>query len=302
MKRILIGFLCVVLLCGCNITNNKKSTQKITVVATNFPLYDFARAIGGDKIEVKMLIKPGSEVHSYDPLPSDMTAIYESDLFLYIGGESDKWVETLIGETDINKMAFIDCVEEKEHHHKDHTHTDEHIWTSSENAVLMLQKVCNGIIKVDGKNEQFYRKNCDEYMKKIEAVSNEIKKEVKNSENPFMLVADRFPFLYFAEQYGIQYEAAFDGCAVSTDISLKTMARLTDTIENNDIKAIFCTELSNQNIAKVLSEELGVEIIELHSAHNVSLNDFKNGITYVDIMCRNREALERGIVYGTHRS
>lgn len=295
MKRILICLFCVVLLCGCNVNNYKKSTQKITIVATNFPIYDFVRAVGGDKIEVKMLIKPGSEVHSYDPLPSDMISICESDLFIYIGGESDNWVETLIGETDINKISLIDCVKEKGHHHKGHRHTDEHIWTSSENAVLMLEKICNEIIKVDGENSKFYRKNCDEYIEEIKTASKEIEKEVKSSEEPFVLVADRFPFLYFAEEYGIEYEAAFDGCAISTDISLKTMARLTDIIETKKIKTVFCTELSNQNIARVLSEELNVNIVELHSAHNVTLDDFNNKITYVDIMYRNKEALERGM-------
>ena len=110
-----------------------------------------------------------------------------------------------------------------------------------------------------------------------------------------MLVADRFPFAYFAEQYGIDYEAAFDGCAVSTDISLKTMARLTDTIEAKGIKAVFCTELSNKNIANALNQELGVDVIELHSAHNVTLDDFNSGITYIDILYRNIRALERGL-------
>lgn len=295
MKRILICLLCLALLCGCASVKIEK-TQKITVVTTIFPLYDFARAIGGDAIEVKMLIKPGCEVHSYEPLPSDMTAIYDSDLFLYIGGESDKWVKTLLDDTTVNDVTFMDCVTCKhEHSHEGKTHTDEHIWTSSENAGLMLKKICQEIIKIDGKNSKFYQKNCDEYINKINVASSEIAKQVNDSDNPFILVADRFPYLYFAEEYGINYEAAFDGCAVSTDISLKTMARLTETIQKNNIKTIFCTELSNKNIARVLSEELNVNIVELHSAHNVTLDDFNNKITYVDIMYRNKKALERGM-------
>ena len=110
-----------------------------------------------------------------------------------------------------------------------------------------------------------------------------------------MLVADRFPYAYFAKQYNIDFEAAFDGCAVSTDISLKTMARLTETIEKRNVKAVFCTEMSNQNIANALKEQLSVEIIELHSAHNVTLDDFNSGITYIDILYRNIKALERGL-------
>lgn len=303
MKRILICILCVVLLCGCNGNVNIKSTEKPTVTATIFPLYDFARAIGGDLLDVKLLIKPGAEVHSYDPLPSDMTSVYNSDLFLYIGGESDEWVNTLLNGTDLNLVSLIDCVtcdtehnhEHKHSHNDTHEHSDEHIWTSPDNAVLMLEKICENIIEIDLKNAEIYRKNCDEYIKKIKSASDEISKTVSKHKDPFILVADRFPYEYFTEQYGIEYEAAFDGCAATTDISFKTMARLVETIKEKNIKTVFCTELSSKNIAKALSEETGVEITELHSAHNVTLDDFNGGITYVDILYRNLDALERGL-------
>lgn len=298
MKRIIICLLCAVLLCGCTDSATDKTVQKPTVVTTIFPLYDFARAICADNIEVKMLIKPGGEVHSYDPLPSDMRYVYDSDLFLYIGGESDKWVNTLLNGTTINAVSLIDtvsCKDEHTHHHNGHNHTDEHIWTSTENAVLMLQKIRDSIIEIDTKNADIYRKNCDDYIQKIDVASEKINDTVSNCENPFILVADRFPFEYFTEQYGIEYEAAFDGCAVSTDISLKTMLKLTETIKEKNIKNVFCTELSSKNIAKALEEELGVNIIELHSAHNVTLSDFSAGITYVDILYRNNLALERGL-------
>lgn len=296
MKRIIICLLCAVLLCGCVGTDDTKKSEKLTVVTTIFPLYDFARAIGGEYVDVKMLIKPGSEVHSYDPLPSDMAAIYESDLFLYIGGESDRWVNNLIDGTKINSLALIDTIEHNHQHtHHGHNHADEHIWTSPDNAVLMLKEICESIIKIDSKNANDYRNGCDEYIKKINTASQEITKTVSKYKNPFIMVADRFPFIYFAEHYGIKYEAAFDGCAVSTDISLKTMSRLTKTIKDKNIKTVFCTELSSKNIANALQQELGVNIAELHSAHNVSLDDFNIGITYVDIMRRNNSALERGL-------
>lgn len=294
MKRIITCFLCLILLCSCTVNTNIQYDQKPTVVTTNFPLYDFARAIGGKNINIKMLIKPGTEVHSYDPLPSDMAAIYDSELFLYIGGESDTWVDTLIADSNINSQALIDTVEHIHHQHG-HDHTDEHIWTSPKNAVLMLRKICERIIEIDSQNAAMYRENCDAYIKKIEKASKQMSQTVSRYENPFIVVADRFPFVYFTEIYGIEYEAAFDGCAVSTDISLKTMLRLTEAIKAKNIKTVFCTELSNCSIANALKAELYVEVIELHSAHNVSLDDFRGGITYVDIMYRNQSALERGL-------
>lgn len=299
MKRIIICLLCMILLCGCAGVADTSDTEKLTVVTTIFPLYDFARAIGGENIEVKMLIRPGSEVHSYDPLPSDMRAVYDSDLFLYIGGESDTWVDTLLDDGDINSLVLIDTVEQNHHEHNHHEHghghADEHIWTAPENAVLMIEKICEGIIKIDSKNAGVYRENRDAYIKEIEKASEQMSETVSKYEKPFIVVADRFPFAYLAEQYGIEYEAAFDGCAVSTDISLKTMSRLTETIKAKNIKAVFCTELSSRNIANALHEESGVEVIELHSAHNVTLEDFENGVTYADILYRNISAIERGL-------
>ena len=159
----------------------------------------------------------------------------------------------------------------------------------------MIEKIYEDIIKVDDKNEDYYKKNCDEYIKKINTASQKIESIVSEYKNPFILVADRFPFVYLTKHYGIDYEAAFDGCAVSTDISMKTMSRLTKTIKSKGVKTVFVTELSNQNIANALKEELGVEIVELHSAHNVSRDDFNGGISYVDIMYRNGKALERGL-------
>ena len=299
MKRIIVCILCLVLLCGCTANTDIKNDTALTVVTTIFPLYDFARAIGGENVDVKMLIKPGNEVHSYDPLPSDMSAVYESDLFLYIGGESDKWVNTLLDGQKINSLALIDSVEplHKEHsvHNHGHNHIDEHIWTSPDNAVLMLRAICRKFVEADSKNSDIYKRNCNKYIENINHASSKINQTVSECENPFIVVADRFPFEFFTEQYGINYEAAFDGCAVSTDISLKTMSRLTKTIKDKNVRAVYCTELSSKNIANALKEELGVEIIELHSAHNVSLDDFINGITYVDILYRNNTALERGL-------
>lgn len=299
MKKVLICLLCVTLLCGCSGNTNTQKSEKITVVTTIFPLYDFARAIGGKYIDIKMLIKPGSEVHSYDPLPSDMMAVYDCDLFLYIGGESDTWVSTLLDSADINSLALIDTIKHEHREHEavehGHDHTDEHIWTSPENAVLMLKPICERLCETDPGNAHQYTQNCNTYITEINNASDKISDTVSSFKNPFILVADRFPFSYLAEQYNIGYEAAFDGCAVSTDISLKTMSRLTDTIRKRNIKAVYCTELSNCSIANALREELNVEVIELHSAHNVTLDDFNNGITYVDILYRNVNALERGL-------
>ncbi len=295
MKKLLICVLCLILLCGCTSTGAPK-TQKISVVTTIFPLYDFARAVGGERADIKMLIRPGSEVHSFDPLPSDMASVYGCDLFLFIGGESDAWAKALINDKNVNSLALINSVDTSHGHTHthEHSHPDEHIWTSPEMAIKMLNAICDGFSKADPENTELYHKNCDKYINKIDAADKQMRATIAKHDNPFIVVADRFPFAYFTNHYGIDYEAAFDGCAVSTDISFKTMSRLTSTIKQRNIKSVFCTEISSKNIANALKDELGVEVIELHSAHNVTLDDFNGGITYVDIIYRNIKALERG--------
>lgn len=305
MRKVFIIFICLVLLlCGCN-SKQKTETDKINVVTTVFPIYDFVRAVGADAVDITLLIKPGSEVHSYDPTPSDIAAVYESDLFFYIGGESESWVNKILADVNVNPLALINCVDtleegdpDEEEHHHNHSHhhsADEHIWTSPENAVIMIEKITEALITANGENSEIYEKNKNIYIDKIRHADEKIKKAVEQSEDKFILVADRFPFAYFADYYGISYEAAFGGCAASTDISLKTMSRLVETVKAQNCKAAFYVEMSNKSIANALREETGIELIELHSAHNVTLEDFESGITYADIMLKNAKALERGM-------
>ncbi len=299
MKRIIIALLCLCMLSGCAPRLDKKD-GKIQVVATIFPIYDFVRAVGGDRVECRMLIDAGTEVHSFDPTPSDVKAVYNADLMIYIGGESDKWVDLLLRDVNVNCLALMPAVEEKcelshSHHHRSHTHgADEHIWTSPMNATVMIEEIAENLSETDPEGADYYNKNSAAYISQIEAVSDEIQSVVSKADEPFIVVADRFPFLYFAEEFGIKYEAAFGGCAVSADISLKVMRRLTQTVEQKNIGYIYSTEMSGKNIANALSEETGAEILELHSAHNVTLDDFKSGITYLDIMKNNAAALRKG--------
>ncbi len=293
MKRTVSLILALLLLlCGCT-KNHREENNKIKVVTTIYPLYDFVRAVGGDRVDITLLISAGTEVHSFEPTPSDMKAIYNADLFFYIGGESDTWAERILADTETKAYPLMNSVNLLFEDGEDEY--DEHIWTSSDNAVLMIEKIASVLCKTDSLNSQEYKNNCNKYCENIKSVSNQIMKTVKNSKNKFILVADRFPFKYMASQYGIEYESALDGCASSTDVSLKVMKRLVDTVKSKGVKYVFCTELSNRNIAKSLSEQTGVKILELHSAHNVTADDFKDGITYVDIMKRNLSTFKKGL-------
>lgn len=294
-NRLTALLLCVVLsfgLCGCG----GKKTQndgKLKIVTTVFPLYDFVRATGGNKVDITLLIDPGTEVHSFDPTPSDAVATANADIFFCIGGESETWAEKLSDGTGGETVRLMDSA--KLLYEDGEDEYDEHIWTSPSNAELMIEKICDVMCRKDNENAEYYRKNAELYKAKIQNVSEEIRKTVDKSEKKFILVADRFPFKYFANEYGLSYEAAFGGCASDTDISLKKMIELTDAVKERNVKVVFHTELSNKAVADALVETTGVKTAELHSAHNVTVDDFKAGITYVDIMERNAKALKEGL-------
>ncbi len=285
--------LCVFLLCGCGAQKAQK--EKLTIVTSSFVAFDFARAVAGEKAEIELLIKAGTEVHSFDPKPSDIVAINNCDLFVFIGGESEAWAKRILKSSDkkVNTLCLFDCADLLKEDGEDEY--DEHIWTSTLNAQKMVNAVCTALCKTDKANKEYYKRNAENYNNKIKTVTEKIEKVVNNSDEKFIVVADRFPFKYMANQFGIKYEAAFSGCAISADISLKTMNKMVSAVSENGVKTAFYIELSNKCIANALSEETGVELLELGSAQNVTKQDFEKGITYIDIMNKNAEALKRGI-------
>ena len=303
MKRIVTLALCIILfLCSCQ--GIKDNEKRLSVVTTIFPIYDLVRAVGGDRVDIKLLVDPGTEIHAFDPAVSDMAAIKNADLFLYIGGESESWVKRVLNDTDATCVPLIESIEPLEEDHKEHENHDhhdhneaydEHIWTSPENAIVMIETILQKMSEKDRENAEYYKNNANNYCKRISEVSQKIRATVENAPSKYIVVADRFPFKYLTEEYGIDYNAAFGGCAVSTDISVKVMTELLSDIKNRDIKCVFYVEMSSKNIANALAEETGVRLIELHSAHNVTLDDFNRGITYLDIMKSNQKALEEGL-------
>ncbi|MCQ2478085.1 MAG: metal ABC transporter substrate-binding protein [Clostridia bacterium] len=291
MKRIsLLLLIFCIFLSGCGI---KPQKNKISVVCTNFPVYDFTRAVAGDKADITLLIKPGLEVHTYDPSPSDIFAVNNADLFIYVGGESDEWVKGILSASKVKPLALIDYVDTLNEDGEDEI--DEHIWTSPLNAKLMIDKIAKELASADKKNESTYHLNALEYKSKIDAADLKIKSVINSKSEKSVLVADRFPLKYFTEYYGLSYTAALGGCAESSEVSLSKMIDLAETVKEKKYKYIFCTELSSKSVAKALSEQTGTDILEISSAHNVTKDDFNNNITYVDIMNKNALALERGM-------
>ena len=307
-------------------TSTAAENDKINIVVTTFPCYDFVRAATKDvdNIQIKMLIKPGAEIHSYDPTPQDLIVIQKSDLFIYNGGESDEWVFEMLesmGENTPKSLRLIESVAllEEEHFEEDHFHeheedghqheghsaeeleADEHVWTSPENARKMVDFVAKALedLEIDEKlsdeDKAKIKKNVEEYKAQITEVEEKIKKVLESKSEKFIVMGDRFPLQYFAKYYGIEYIAAFSGCSTAVEASTQTISKLIKTVEEKSLPAVFYIELSNHKIADTVAEAAKVATYQLNSVQNISKADFDNGETWVSLMEKNALALDKGM-------
>ena len=291
----------------CSCGEVERSTGKISVVTTIFPYYDFARSVSKGTCEVDMLLKPGSDVHSFEPTPSDILKIRNADLFIYNGGESDEWVDSILeslGDTDkpvVMKMTdYVKPLTEMDADHHAEDEEDEHIWTSLDNAKTLVSKISDEVSKLDQKNKSIYHKNSLDYIEKISKVQSEIENTVNSSKSKKIVVGDRFPLLYFATEFSLDWECAFPGCSTETEPSLDRLSKLTDTIEKDNIKTILKLEMSENKVADTLADETNTKVRTFYSAESVSKEDFAKNITYVDLMERNNNALKEALSNDTN--
>ena len=305
LKKISLFIISLLMMTGCVSYTPRKD---FNIVVTNFPCYDFVRAItkNDPDISIKMLIKPGMDSHSYEPSPQDMVAVKESDLFFYVGGESDDWVNGLLSDMDKNKVVkmldlvshlqleeHVEGMEEEKGDEEDEY--DEHVWTSPQNAMEIVSKLTQKMMTLDSKHASNFKKNSINYIKKIENVDQIIKNIVSTSKRKEIIVGDRFPLLYFAKEFNLTYHAAFPGCSEQTEPSASTISYLIDKTKKDQIPVVFKIELSNGQIARTISEETNTKVLTIQSMHNVSAEDFNNHETYVSIMIKNAEALKEAL-------
>lgn len=303
MKRLIAALLCLCLmLCGCTAQPEKPHDEtKLQIVCTSFPAYDFAREIADDRAELTLLIKPGSEVHSYEPTPKDMIRIQESDLFICNGGESEQWAKTLI-TPELNTIYMMDCVDTVEesadgiYNAEDgEPELDEHVWTSPLNAIKISEEICNALCKLDTDNAEEYKMNFAAYKAQLMALDREFRQVIKNSGKHTLVFADRFPMRYFALEYGLNCYAAFPGCSSETEPSAKTVAYLIDRVREDKIPAVLYMEFSNQKMADVICEDTGCKKLPFYSAHSVSAEQFEQGVSYLDLMRINLNSLKEAL-------
>lgn len=312
MKRTAAILIALTLLClplaGCG-AEAAEETDGISVVATVFAPYDFARQLVGDRGEVTLLLPPGSEAHSYEPSPKDIIEIQNCDVFIYVGGVSDAWVTDVLESVGdgVRTVTLMDCVELLEEEHvegmeiDEHEHDDgeveydEHVWTSPRNAKLICEKIAAALSEADPEGEAEYSAALEGYCAELDELDAAFTDVVANGVRNTIVFGDRFPLLYFAKAYGLEYYAAWPGCADEAEPSAATVAFLIDKVNEENVPVVFHIELSNEDMADTICEATGAEKLLFSACHNVTRAQFEEGVTYLDLMWQNVDALKEAL-------
>ena len=293
-----------------------KDSENKKIVVTTFPIYDICVNILGNDDEVKLLQDNGVDMHSYQPTVQDKTAIDQSELFIYIGGHSDEWVGDVVRTSDnvnMKDLSLIDHIEalhessdniingsEHNHEHEEHEHNanceyDEHIWLSVKNMIKMTDVILEELIGVFPHIEQLLVENAEKYIAKLVALDEGFESGCEGKDTTIVL-ADRFPFLYFANDYGLNFVAAFSGCSSDSQASAEVVAGLIEAINNNELNYICRLETSDNSFARsVINNNLcrtGVQIVELNSCQSVVSNNIAS-MSYIEIMRSNLSNIEK---------
>lgn len=283
MKKIVFLLILCFILCSCS-TANKQSDDKISVVCTVFPAYDWVRNIIGDikNTEVTLIPSNGTDIHSYQPTTDDIIKINECDLYICSEGVG-KNMHSAIVDT---KFHFINLGEE---------YTDEHMWFSPEKAMLAVERIAGRLSQINPENAQIYRKNKEKYLDELKKLDEEYEDAVNSSEKNTIVVADRFPFRHLTESYGINYYAAFEGCSAESEISFETVLHLKKHIEEEGLSCMIVTESPNEGILKsIINETENIKVLTLDSMQSVTEEELEK-TDYLSVMRNNLSVLKEAL-------
>ena len=282
------------------------------VVTTNFVCYDAVRAsTSKTNIKVKMIIKPGAEIHDYELSMADTRAILGAKMFVYVGGESDVWADKVVADAKAKGVKVISLFEILEDRllleEGEEDEYDEHVWTDPSNYSYVVKQISYELSLLFKDKKEIIDSYSEYYRIDIDGLDSDIKNIVSKASKKMIVVADRNPFLYFGTHYGIKVYGALSGCSTDGTASSEKIIELKNVVEQNKINTIFTIELSNGSIANTLSNEIDkdirnnsydgekVSIRTLFSMHNISKNDFEAGITYVTMLRKNFEVLNTAL-------
>ncbi len=286
-----LAAVCLFSLAGCRRGSNKN--DGLRVICTVFPPYDFVRAIAPEA-EVSLLLAPGQESHSYEPTPRDIIDIQTCDLFIYVGGESEAWVEDMLRsmENPPRTLTLLECVGMKDMH----LH-DEHVWTSPKHAVSIVERLENTLCELGVSNEDALRTAAKDYADKLKGLDTQFSEAANAAPRKTLVFGDRFPFRHFADTYALSCASVYEGCDHSAEPSAAAVAALTDRVKDESIPVVLYIEFSNQKLADTLCEATGAKKRLFHSCHNLTKAELESGETYLSLMTSNLAVLKEAL-YG----
>ena len=315
MKKFVSTLAAFVMLLSCLMAPAALADDKISVVTTIFPIYDWVRQVAGDNlsnIDLTMLLDNGVDLHSYQPTAQDILKVSNADLFIYAGGESDEWVEDVLEaapNADIRAINLVEAmgedikmeemVEGMEHaEEEDEEEADEHVWLSLRNAEKLVQVIADVLAEIDGEHADTYLNNAKEYEKKLSALDERYKETISSAAFDTLLFADRFPFRYLTDDYDLKYYAAFSGCSAESEASFDTVAFLIGKLNELALPAVIRLEDGRINIADTIIRDSATKdqrIVILHSMQQITGEDVRTGISYLSVMEDNLNALREAL-------
>lgn len=303
IKILIINLL---LLSGC--ANINVETEKPNVIVTLFPQYDMVRSIAQDKVDLEFLLPAGVEPHAYEPSPSTLIRINESDLFIYTSDNMETWITNLFGELNeegpivVNSSIGVEFITHEEDEHVGEEHTDEseldpHYWLDPLNAKIMVENITNGLVEMDPDNKDFYQSNAEKYLSDLDILNQEFVDLFDQVKLRKIIYGGHFAFGYLSHRFDIQILSPYTGYSPDAEPSVSSLTELIDVMEENNIEVIFYEELVDPKIARTISEQTGARIEVLHGAHNLSIEEMDEELTYFDVMRSNIEKLKVALNY-----
>ena len=335
LSVILLFTLLIGLLSGCGTSAPAAQSDRLQIVTTIFPVYDWVRQILGDQAEnadVTMLLDNGVDLHSYQPTATDIAKISTCDLFIYVGGESDKWVDNALDQATNKDMLVINLLdvlgdqvkeeelvegmqeeahdhdeeehdhEEGEEHHHEHeegeVEYDEHVWLSLKNAGVLCESICESLCEADKENADRFKANCSAYVEQLKALDADFQAAVEESSVDTLVFGDRFPFRYLVDDYGLNYYAAFVGCSAESEASFETVIFLAGKLDELGLKSILQIETADGSLASTIRDATKTkdqQILTLNSLQSVTAAQSAEGVTYLDVMKENLNVLREAL-------
>ena len=321
MKKILALLLALwipaAVLSGCAPQDDSAASNKLNIVTTIFPAYDWVREILGDetdRAEITMLLDSGVDLHSYQPTVDDIVKISDCDLFLYVGGESDGWVDDALKNAPNKERKVIrlldvlgdsakaeetvEGMQEEEHDHEEEAEYDEHIWLSLKNAQVLVTAISEALQETDPARKDAYAANAAAYAEKLSALDGEYRAAVDSGKYKTLLFGDRFPFRYLADDYGLDYYAAFPGCSAETEASFETVSFLAGKMDALGLPCVLTIEGTQHKIAETIVQntaQKNQQVLTMDSMQAVTANDAASGVSYLSIMEKNLSVLKKAL-------